>query len=202
MQAFTEEKRENRYKMEWTRSETLALAASHCTYCHGLGIRARRGTSTAPCNCVFRNIFRICLRRFEECADPDMALQSVTLEFTPGKDRRLSYARKSEEYVADFCCVSARNLTAAEHKLFRFHFILRADWKLCCKRLNIDRGTFFHAVYRIEQKLGRVFRELEPYALFPVDDYFSTVGRDVSPRQVQVKTFTPVRPNVPATKAA
>ena len=36
----------------------------------------------------------------------------------------------------------------------------------------MDRGDFFHAVDRIEQKLGRVFRQLEPYALFPVDDYF------------------------------
>jgi hypothetical protein len=38
--------------------------------------------------------------------------------------------------------------------------------------LNIDRGTFFHTVYRIEQKLGRAFRELEPYSLFPLDEYF------------------------------
>jgi hypothetical protein len=33
-------------------------------------------------------------------------------------------------------------------------------WKLCCRQLGTDRGNFFHAVYRIEQKLGRVFAEL------------------------------------------
>jgi hypothetical protein len=62
-------------------------------------------------------------------------------------------------------------LTEAEHDLFKYHFLLGADWKLCCRKLNMDRGNFFHAVYRIEQKLGRVFRELEPYSLFPIDDY-------------------------------
>ena len=42
----------------------------------------------------------------------------------------------------------------------------------------MDRGNFFHAVYRIEQKLGKVFRELKPYALFPLDEYFH--GRTVN----------------------
>ena len=42
-----------------------------------------------------------------------------------------------------------------EDKIFRYHFLLGADWKLCARKLGIDRGNFFHAVYRIEQKLGR-----------------------------------------------
>lgn len=188
--------------MEWTRSETLALAASHCTYCHGLGIRASRGNTTVPCNCVFRTIFRICHRKFRECAAPERALQNVTLEFMPGKDRRLTYGRKAEEYVADFCAVSKRNLTPAEGQLFRFHFLMGADWRMCCKRLGLDRGSFFHAVYRIEQKLGRIYRELEPYGLFPVDEYFSAVGRDVRPRTNIEGVFSPVRPDVPTKKAA
>ena len=44
---------------------------------------------------------------------------------------------------------------------------------MCCRRLAVDRGTFFHLVYRIEQKLGRAFAEVEPYALYPVREYFS-----------------------------
>ncbi|HEY3456825.1 MAG TPA: hypothetical protein VGK64_19760 [Bryobacteraceae bacterium] len=43
--------------------------------------------------------------------------------------------------------------------------------------MNLDRGTFFHEAYRIEQKLGRTFRELQPYALFPLDEYFNGSGR-------------------------
>jgi hypothetical protein len=38
--------------------------------------------------------------------------------------------------------------------------------------MKIDRGLFFHTVYRVEEKLGRAFVETEPYGLFPVDDYF------------------------------
>jgi hypothetical protein len=79
--------------------------------------------------------------------------------------------------MADFCLVARRSLTEEEHRLFRFYFLLGADWNLCSRRLGMDRATFFHSVYRIEQKLGRVFRELEPYALFPVDEYFSGPSR-------------------------
>lgn len=39
----------------------------------------------------------------------------------------------------------------------------------------MERGNFFHLVYRIEQRLGRVFATLQPYALYPVSDYFAGV---------------------------
>jgi hypothetical protein len=41
----------------------------------------------------------------------------------------------------------------------------------------LDRGTFFHSIYRIEQRLGRVFAELEPYALYPLSEYFGGIIR-------------------------
>ena len=84
---------------------------------------------------------------------------------------------KDEEFMADFCLVSRRTLDEAEYKIFRFHFLLGADWKMCCRRLGMDRGSFFHQLYRIEQKLGRVYRELRPYALFPLDEYFGGTVR-------------------------
>ena len=46
-----------------------------------------------------------------------------------------------------------RTLDPQEWDVFRFHFMLGADWRLCCRRLDMDRGRFFHAIYRIEQKL-------------------------------------------------
>ncbi len=99
-------------------------------------------------------------------------MSKVSLEPHQGRSRPSTWGRKDEEYMADFCLVSRRALDDFEHRLFRYHFLLGADWKLCSRKLGIDRGNFFHAVYRIEQKLGRVFRELEPYPLFPVDEYF------------------------------
>ncbi|MBV8069066.1 MAG: hypothetical protein JO270_04125 [Acidobacteriaceae bacterium] len=97
---------------------------------------------------------------------------------------------KDEEFIADFCLVAKRTLSEIEHKVFKFHFLLGADWKLCSRRLNIDRGTFFHVVYRIEEKLGRTFRELQPYALFPVDEYFNGTPRNTEPEDCEFKVET------------
>ena len=163
--------------MEWTRSETLALAAPACNICLGLGLRIGRSEATHPCNCVLRAIFRACFDRFRDCVSREKYMSRVTLDPLPGKERRGTWGRKDEEYSADFCLVSKRALTELEHRIFRYHFLLGADWKLCCHKLQMDRGNFFHAVYRIEQKLGRVFRELEPYALFPVNEYFHGPAR-------------------------
>jgi hypothetical protein len=126
---------------------------------------------------VFRAIFRTCFNRFREfCADADH-IGTVSLDFCRGRDGRRTYSRKREEYVADFCLVSRRVLDDYEHRLFRFHFVLGADWRLCCRQLRMDRGTFFHEIYKIEQRLGRVFAELRPYALFPLSEYFGGMIR-------------------------
>ncbi len=106
----------------------------------------------------------------------------------------MTWGRKDEEYIADFCLVSRRSLDEFEYRLFRYHFVLGADWKLCCRRLGIERGNFFHAVYRIEQKLGRVFRELEPYSLFPLDEYFQGPSRSRRPAAVPKSLSTAALP--------
>ena len=167
--------------MEWTRSDTLALAMYNCTQCHGSGLRLTR-KDVQPCNCVLRSIFRICYERFLRCVTQEKYLSRVSIEPHAGRSRPSTWGRKDEEYIADFCLVSRRVLDDFELRLFRFHFLLGADWKLCTRKLKMDRGNFFHAVYRIEQKLGRVFRELEPYCLFPLDEYFHGPSR-IGPRK-------------------
>jgi len=125
-----------------------------------------------PCNCVFRAVFRACYNRFRECVAKGTQISPVTLEFCQGRDRGRVYSRKREEYMADFCLVSQRFLDDDEYRVFRFHFLLGADWKLCCRQMKMDRGEFFHNIYRIEQKLGRAFAELKPFPLYPLDEYF------------------------------
>ena len=163
--------------MNWNRSETLVLALHNCTQCRGAGLRMGAKGALTPCNCVLRSIFRICHDRFTRCVEQERCVSRVSLEAHQGRSRPSTWGRKDEEYIADFCLVSRRVLTDFEHKLFRYHFLLGADWKLCARKCGIDRGTFFHALYRIEQKLGRTFRELEPYALFPLDQYFHGPSR-------------------------
>lgn len=157
--------------MEWTRSETIGLALAKCAYCHGLGLRAARG-EMVPCACVFRTIFRACYARFRKCVEQEKRFSRVALEYSPRGGRRITWGRKDEEYIADFYLVSRRHLSPEEWRIFKFHHLLGADYKLCSRQLKIDRGNFFHEVYRIEAKLGRIFRELRPYSLYPLDEYF------------------------------
>ena len=163
--------------MEWTRSETLALAMHNCAQCLGSGLKLGRKGVLSPCNCVLRSIFRTCYNRFVRCVTQEKHLSKISLEPHAGRQRPGSWGRKDEEYAADFILVSRRHLSEEEYQIFRFHFLLGADWKLCARQLGMDRGNFFHAVYRIEQKLGRIFRELQPYCLFPLDEYFHGPSR-------------------------
>ncbi len=184
--------------MEWTRSETLVLAQQSCTFCYGLGLRPGRSGASTPCNCVFRAIFRACYARFRQCASKEKYISRVSLESNPGRHRKSVWGLKNEEYMADFVLVARRTLEEYEYKVFKYHFLLGADWNLCCRKLNIDRGTFFHEVYRIQQKLGRTFRELEPHALFPLDQYFNSRTKDViemtSPFKVETQEAAKAKP--------
>ncbi len=159
--------------MIWDRSETIGLAKESCAHCKGAGQRSIRKGRPTPCNCVLRAIFRACYARFHYCVTKEKFMSKVSLAPCKGKDRKLIFVRLDEDYICDFTMVSKRALTEFEYDVFRNHFLLGADWRLCCRQMKIDRGTFFHAIYRIQQKLGRVFRELEPYSLFPLDEYFA-----------------------------
>lgn len=177
--------------MQWSRSNTLVLASHMCAQCQGLGLRENRRIQ--PCDCVLRAIFRICYERFERYATGEARMANVTLQLHSGPNRRGTWGRKEEEYMADFLSVAKRSLTEAEHKIFRYHFLLGADYRLCIRKLGGDKGNFFHAVYRIQQKLGRAYAELKPYALFPLADYFSG-GRQELPVQASPKVTSIVRP--------
>jgi len=147
---------------------------------------------------VLRAIFRICHERFIVLATSERYHGRVTLEIHSGPDRRGTWGRKEEEYMADFMTLARRTLTEDEHRLFRYRFLLGADWRLCSRKLGVDRGNFFHAVYRVEKKLGRVFAEVEPHALFPPSEYFhsSYVNKRPAPSLASPCKVTPIRPPV------
>ncbi|HUK14976.1 MAG TPA: hypothetical protein VLW65_01120 [Bryobacteraceae bacterium] len=107
------------------------------------------------------------------------------------------YGRKMEEYVADFSLVSRRALDDSEYRLFRFHYLLGADSRLCCRRFKMQQSGFYSAVYRIEKRLGRLFAELEPYPLYPLDEYFGGCTRSGP-----VRSSTPDPASVDALRGA
>jgi hypothetical protein len=121
-------------------------------------------------------------------------MTQARLEKVSGKARREIWGRKDEEFCADFCLVSKRVLEEDEYKVFRSHYLLGADWRLCCRQLKMDKGVFFHSIYKIEQKLGRVFRELQPYSLFPIDEYFGGTVRSALPREYTNLVSMPAPP--------
>ena len=88
------------------------------------------------------------------------------------------WSRQEEEYMADFDLVARRHLDPPHYKIFRYYFLLGADWKLCSRKLGVERGRLYHAVYRIEERLGKAFSELEPYPLYPPREYFALHRRE------------------------
>src|SRR5262249_25088732 len=127
--------------MQWNRSNTMGLAKNSCSYCHGHGMRVQYKFKMSPCSCVFRSVFRTCLRRFRECAVSESYASTVTWDYFPAGGRRVM-SRKKEEFMADFSLIAQRTLNEFEQKVLRFYFLLGADWKLCTRRLKVDRGNF------------------------------------------------------------
>jgi hypothetical protein len=165
--------------MEWNRSNTIGLASESCCYCKGDGMRAVYEDKKAPCNCVFRAAFRACYARFRECAVSGEQPGNVAWEIIGGPGGRRMYSRRHEEYMADFTLIARRELNDYDYRIFRIHYLLGADGKLTAQYFKMDRGTFWHAIYRIEQRLGRAYCEIKPYPLFPLDEYFGwTLRKD------------------------
>ena len=58
--------------------------------------------------------------------------------------------------------MTKRTLTPEEYRIFNYHFLLGADWKLCCRKLKMEKGIFFHTLYRIMVKLGATTSTCSP----------------------------------------
>ena len=167
--------------MEWSHSDAIGTSEPACAYCKGMGVRPLRRRAGTVCNCTLRGVFRACLNRFRSCWEQSGTMTHATLDkMNSSRSGFRTWGRRNEEYMADFYLIAKRELDDQHFLIFKFHFLLGADWRLCCRRLSMDRGNFFHSVYRIQQKLGRAFREIKPYGIFPIDEYFGgkiTSGR-------------------------
>ena len=177
----------------WTRSEVIGIAKASCTFCHGYGMLPVLHGVQVPCNCVFRAIFRICHARYRECEVMAAHTNGLGLERGGGPTGYRLYSRKRQEFTADFDLVARRILVPDDYELFRLHHLGTADWRVCCRKLNVDRGTFFHRVYSVAASLGRMFAELRPYPLYPIRDYFGGV--------VQSSNLTLLTPELDAEEA-
>jgi hypothetical protein len=85
----------------------------------------------------------------------------------------ITCSRPAEEYVADFAVVGRRALRERPLLLVVFDlYILEGLSTACClRKLKIQQNVFFRRVFQIKQELGRAFREVQPYPLFPLAAY-------------------------------
>ena len=160
----------------------LALALEGCGRCAGLG-ELRQQSRRCLCACVYRRVFRACSGKYWELRqqDGDFA-RRVNLERTSYREgqRGMSAGFKAAEYLADFELVARKALREMplECEVFRHHCLDCLPWPACLPLISrnlgqlLSRGNFFHAVYRMEETLGRAFLELRPYSLVP-REYFS-----------------------------
>lgn len=150
--------------------EALTAAKGNCAYCHGFGRRQTRYWKMVICNCVFRAMFRECMDHYRVSQANTNQTGSVQLLFSPAKVSALTYCNKNAEYLADIEIRAKRVLDAVELRCFTLHFLGGLDWRGCTVLMRMSRGNFFHAIYRIEQKLGKSFGEC---GIWPTQKYFN-----------------------------
>jgi hypothetical protein len=146
----------------------LAMAAVDCGQCKGVGLGVRKG----PCRCVRRAIFRVCWAFFQVC-DNELGAVTLDLSYNPGVlhgrgVRQWNWGRKYQEYRADFA-IALRALGEMEQRVFLAHYLDGRDYAACCARLHLDRGTFWHAVYRMQEQMGD---QMLRRGMYPLAEYF------------------------------
>jgi hypothetical protein len=67
----------------------------------------------------------------------------------------------------------------------------------------MEKGIFFHCLYRIMVKLGRTFVDLQPYGLYPVHEYFhGSRDSEVKVQAIPVRPANSLSTKVPIRKVA
>jgi hypothetical protein len=144
------------------------VARGGCDICFGFGEVRRPDWSLRVCGCAYRGILRACWdqeRKVRESLVAGSAL--LFIEPVAGYGWALNY--KTIEYRVDFAGVIERVLPPAERLLWRLHCEEGRPWFECGPRLGMNRGNFFHALYRMQERLGRGLLEA---GLYPLAKYF------------------------------
>jgi hypothetical protein len=84
------------------------------------------------------------------------------------------------EYKADIEITARRELRErpVDWAVFWYHCMHKLYWADCLRLIEsqvgyrIGRGEYFHALYRVQETLGRAFVEMRPHALWP-EEYFA-----------------------------
>ena len=171
----------------------LPMAENGCAYCYGLGALSMYKPTARLCKCVHRNTFTACLAHYHAIEDKagSWDLANPRIEVSSGNGGSgFAYAIPMLEYRADFegTCRKALAGRCTELAVFEAYHLAGDDYKSATVSsarktgIALNRGMFFHAVYRIEEICGAALRSTRPHALFPLDSYYS--ARVVRPSQI------------------
>jgi len=150
-------------------SATLAnLAVEGCKNCLGLG-RPVSQNPKLPCRCVTRRVFKRYLgryhrlgwihgRTFPRCTGNGW----VTWEM-PGADWRADFemvVRHAISPAGQWRTSSKIANAVARDEIFTLYHLQEQPWRTCLailaqRGIGIDRGNFFHEVYRVEEIGGQ-----------------------------------------------
>jgi hypothetical protein len=160
----------------WKRSDVLGLAHTDCIRCHGLGLADGRMSSQLPCGCAARRIFREIMaewRRNQEAVHISKFQPEQVLQRGGKTCRRAGWSMKRPEYVAEVELLAKRTLSYDEWLVWRAYHCRGLEWREACATLGgMNKGELYHCVYRVEAKMGRAAREVQPYALYPIAEYY------------------------------
>src|SRR5215469_16540888 len=146
------------------RSEYVLHALSNCPHCAGSGLAGLKKKN--HCRCVRRGIFRAVLSYVNYLTAYPRLVHPMRLDGVSKRVYRPAVIGLDQDYLADFYLLAKRTLDPLKFAIFRYYHLFGASQKLCCDRLGMDRGTFYNAVYSIEEAIGRAMVTLQP-PLYP-----------------------------------
>ena len=156
------------------------LAVAGCPACHGTGEHWN-----ALCACVLRGVFEDCYRRFRICARASGFERRVSFPMVPGRDRRRTWERRTENYLCDFALAARRVLgqETRRGRIFRWRYLCGATVEMVLERINhearlhrserpMSRRAMYELLAKMEARLGEEYLTLKPHALWPTWKYF------------------------------
>ena len=153
------------------RGTALACSNTKCKSCFGHGTvhlkRAVNGEWERVCQCSAKKVFDKCLKKYKYHLRVQR-METPRLSVCRGR----FYSFRNEEYQADFYWTAYRVLDDLEWSVFRLHFLCGIPYYDCTPKLGVNRGDFFHAVYRVKTKVGLECIKVKPYELYPFQVYF------------------------------
>lgn len=160
----------------------ISLASEDCNLCKGFGTIGYRIKGPEVCRCVFKEVARLCTRKWRESVIYPLMRPAITLR---SNGPMIEFPQS--DYLADFEIILRRVLSGFAYSAYRLYNMEGHTWRVALNALNehynvsVQQSEF----QNINQKsLIRMGEELLLCGLFPFGEYFAM-------RTVPLSAFNP-----------